>query len=618
MDTALFASCVSLLGFALATTLIGRHVVRGGPYRSAKRALFGASALYAFVALSNVLEHAGITDMLDPVEDALEIVFLLVFLFFVHCWQSERALTDVRTQSAWLAATFNAIGAGVLTTLADGRVYTLNPEMARLLGKPEGELLRQPIDAVLALEFADARSGPIANPVRRAIETGRTVTVVEGSQIIVPFGTPIPISGSVSPMLDENAVVRGAVAVLRDESLHTRMKEQLVHARKMDALGQLAGGIAHDFNNMLGGILGAADLLVERVAQPPHADDARLVGIIIEAAENAAALTSKLLTFGRKARLTVAPFEVNELVKQTLDIADRAIDKRVRIERVFASEPLVVSGDASQIKSAVLNLLLNARDALRDDGLITVTVRLEALEPEWCETSPFAVAPGAYARISIRDDGTGIAPSVLSRIFEPFFTTKAEGKGTGLGLASVFGAVETHHGAITVYSELGTGTVFDVYLPLSDLGASTVLPPTVAASAPCTGGVLVVDDESVIRATVELMLANSGYTIFVADTGARALELARANRDAIDVLLLDVVMPDVSGFALAETLREILPDVPIVFASGFVRNNERGPAGARFIDKPFRRARLIEVLREAVEHGGARKSTESSAPLPTS
>jgi two-component system cell cycle sensor histidine kinase/response regulator CckA len=597
VDVALVASVVTFGCTASAAVLAARRPRRGDSFARARRALLGASLVCSAVAVSNVLEHAGITEALDPLEDGLEIIFLLGFFFFIHAFEAERALAKVREQSAWQRATFSAIGAGVLTTDAGGRVRTANPEMGRLLGRDEADLILRSIEDVLSIVPADERGAPLANPVVRALESGEGIAVPQGACLAKEGRDRIPVSGTVSPMLDGDGLVRGAVAVLRDETESTRLKEQLLHARKMDALGQLAGGIAHDFNNMLGGILGAADLLAEDVV--PKSKAARYVEIIIQAAENAADLTAKLLAFGRKARLEFTELDVRELVLGTVALAERSMTSGVHIALEIAPESLFIVGDQAQLKSALLNLLLNARDALDCEGLISVTVRLEHLDREWCETSPFAIEAGPYVMISVRDTGTGMTQAVQSRIFEPFFTTKPEGKGTGLGLAAVFGAVESHHGAVTVYSEVGRGTVFHVYLPLAEGHGEAVVREEAPARV-CEGGVLVVDDEAVVRATVELMLATSGFTLFAASNGARAVELFEAHKDAIDVVLMDVVMPDANGFEIAGRLRAIRPDVAIVFASGFVREVPRDVKVTHFIDKPFRRARLVEVLCDAV------------------
>ncbi len=393
--------------------------------------------------------------------------------------------------------------------------------------------------------------------------------------------------------------VAAFIEITERKKLELRQKQieaDLAQSRKMDAIGQLAGGIAHDFNNMLAGILGAADLLDFRETLD---DDARQqVHTIIRAAERAAELTSKLLAFSRRTALQLAPIDVGNVLADAITLLSRTVDRKCVIELHRQAKLAVVNADASLLQNAFINLGVNAAHAMPGGGTLTFTVTDVTLDQAYCSNSRFDLKPGPHVEIEIRDTGCGIPPENLARIFEPFFTTKEQGRGTGLGLAAVYGAIQDMHGAISVYSEVGTGTVFHLCLPLSDQVAVQQEPQLEPVRG--NGTILIVDDEEFVRVTAQSMLEQLGYQTMTADNGAVAVELLAQNPGCIALVILDMIMPVMSGREAFARLRQLEPNLPIVISSGFSKDEElqqlRQQGLSGFIRKPYRMSALSSLL----------------------
>jgi signal transduction histidine kinase/ActR/RegA family two-component response regulator len=368
-----------------------------------------------------------------------------------------------------------------------------------------------------------------------------------------------------------------------------RKEEELKHSQKMEAIGQLAGGIAHDFNNMLAGIMNSAELLAESMP----ADDPRIkmVQLIVRASQRAGELTSKLLSFSRRGKLVSTPFSVHRAIQETLMLAQRSFDPRITIrQELMAGEPMVV-GDPSEMENALLNLCLNARDAMPGGGILTVRTEVREREgaPMLC--------------IQVADTGTGIPAAVQEHIFEPYFTTKPQGKGTGMGLAAVYGIVQAHHGFLDLESALGQGTTFRIHLPL-DFGVAPIEPASHAPVAAGNGTVLVVDDEELVRTTASLLLQSAGYEVILAGSGEEGLRLYQLHRGRIRLVLLDLIMPGSSGRDTFLRLRAMDPSARVLFNSGFVAESgipdlvAAGSCG--FLRKPYSRGALLEAVVKAL------------------
>ena len=380
-------------------------------------------------------------------------------------------------------------------------------------------------------------------------------------------------------------------------------EEALRQAQKMEAMGRLAAGVAHDFNNMLTVILGYASIL--QSGDPPlDADSTASLRQVEQAGERAAALTRQLLAYSRKQVIQRRPLALNDLVAQTVGMLRRVIGEHITLEMQLAPALPLILADAGNIDQIVMNLALNARDAMPDGGQLTISTAAVEIDAASCARHPDA-RPGAHVALTVRDSGHGMDAATLSRIFDPFFTTKEPGKGTGMGMATVHGVVKQHHGWIEVQSAPGRGTVFRVLLPVSEaLVAEPRLEPTGPAAPAADAGsrtILVVEDEEMVREFIVQALSSLGYRILPAANGHEALEVWATRRDDIDLLLTDMVMPgSISGRQLAQTLFGEKPGLKIIFTSGYSPES-LGPefeqeTAHEFLAKPFHTDRLAAAI----------------------
>jgi len=428
----------------------------------------------------------------------------------------------------------------------------------------------------------------------------------------LPDGRTIWLSTSKIPLQDEDGNVIGILGSWEDITERRALEEQLRHSQKMEAVGQLAGGIAHDFNNLLTVILGYSDLLMSSVSADALARDC--VSEIRLAGERAAALTRQLLAFSRKQMLEPKIVDINEIVSASERMLRRLIAANIRITTVL--EPLVsrVRVDSGQFEQVVLNLSINARDAMPHGGELTITTRNVALDEAFCRTQRGA-KPGEYIAFSVRDNGCGMTPEVKARIFEPFFTTKAPGKGTGLGLATVYGIVEQSSGFITVESEPGAGAEFTVYLPAVDVAESIVEMKEHDAALRGNETIMLVEDEECVRKLTKSVLESQGYTLLEASNGLEALQTTESYSYPIHLLITDVVMPEVGGRELARRMRDRRPLMKVLFVSGYsdqvVTTDDETNESITFLQKPFSPLTLLRKLRSILD---ARPNLSSGSP----
>lgn len=392
--------------------------------------------------------------------------------------------------------------------------------------------------------------------------------------------------------------------VLQDTTDLHLLDERLQQAQRMDAIGQLTGGMAHDFNNLLGIVIANLDLL--RLDSPLDATQQELVDEAIGASMRGADLTRRLLAFARRQQLQPERIEVNELVASTVTLLTRTLGERIPIRKHLADGVWPIMVDPAQLESALVNLATNARDAMPRGGELTVATGNRVLDAEYAAGQSELVA-GEYVMIEVSDTGTGIPPDVMARVFEPFFTTKDPGKGTGLGLAMVFGFAKQSGGHINVYSEVGKGTTFRLYLPRDSSGEVAAVRAEVAPAA--TGGnetILVVEDNEGIRRVVRRQLLRLGYRVVETDNAASALEFLAT--EPIVLLFTDVVMPgDMDGVELALAAMERWPALKVILTSGFPESRLNGNgdpiAGLRLLSKPYRGEDLARALREVLDSG---------------
>ncbi len=396
------------------------------------------------------------------------------------------------------------------------------------------------------------------------------------------------------------------LAATRDIEERVRLEEKLRQSEKLQAVGQLAGGVAHDFNNMLAVVLGCADLARRAVPAGSEAHD--LLGQVHEAGERAAHLTRQLLLFSRKHQVRPVVFDLNEAVAELERLLRRLLSADVQLVTRLAAAPVPVRADRGQVELALVNLAVNARDAMPEGGRLEIATAAVTLDAAQVGGRP-GVRPGRFVALSVRDTGHGMDAATRARIFEPFFTTKEVGKGTGLGLATVYGIVEQSGGFIEVDSQPGQGATFRVYLPAAEAAPAATATAPPAAWPRGTETVLVVEDEPEVRALARRILELSGYTVLEAGNGREALALARGLAAPLPLLLTDVVMPEMGGPELARALGELWPGLKVLFMSGY----SEGPLGSRFLagpaapllKKPFSPAQLAGAVRALLDGAGA-------------
>ena len=398
--------------------------------------------------------------------------------------------------------------------------------------------------------------------------------------------------------------VRGALAFAASQARSRSLEAQLAMSQRMEAVGRLAGGVAHDFNNILTAISGYADLLLADLPESDHRR--RDVEEILQAAQRAATLTRQLLAFSRRQVLQPKVIDLNALVRNIEKMLRRLIGEDILFATVLHPRLGNVRADPGQLEQVIVNLAVNSRDAMPDGGRLTIETRNVELDDSYTSDRP-TVKPGPYVLLSVSDTGVGMDHETKSRIFEPFFTTKVRGKGTGLGLATVYGIVQQTGGHILPYSEPGKGTTMRVYLPRVDEPADPIERPgdTTPEELRGTETVLLVEDETPVRAVTRQLLERNGYAVLEAADGASALALVDGNDGPrVDLLLTDVIMPGMSGRDLAMQLGGRRPDLRVVYMSGYtddavVRHGMLEP-GLAYVEKPFRPQALLRKIREAL------------------
>jgi len=395
-------------------------------------------------------------------------------------------------------------------------------------------------------------------------------------------------------------------AVWRDITARKQLEADLRHAQKMEAVGKLAGGVAHDFNNLLVAILGHSELLEEALAH--DAELAQNAAEIRRAGERAASLVSQLLAFSRKQVLEPRVVDVVPLLGNLARMLGRLVDENIQLITDLPDAPLCVRADPGQLEQAVVNLVTNARDAMPDGGRLVLSASARQLTVP--DDAHVDLVPGNYVVISVADDGVGIPPELQERVFDPFFTTKVQGKGTGLGLATVYGVIKQSGGDVTVHSQVGNGACFEVFLPLTRQDAVTAV-QTIEATV-VTGGnetILLVEDDEAASALMARILRLAGYQVLQASDGQEALEMIdRGEVPELELLLTDVVMPRMGGLQLARALRERRPELPVLLATGYAEDRAiRERRGIDYDDlllKPFPPQELRARVRALLNGSG--------------
>jgi PAS domain S-box-containing protein len=502
-----------------------------------------------------------------------------------------RAEEETRLVARQWQATFDAISDGVCLLDRHGQIQRCNLAMERLVAQSGTQLAGQTYSGLFP-EWSGKCEG---DPFQRMLASRRreTTEVARGERWLHITADPI---------VDETQALMGAVYLLSDVTDRKRLEEQLRQAQKIQAIGQLAGGVAHDFNNLLTAILGNVSLLLEEESLKPAT--AGLVKTIERAGLRAAELTRQLLGFARQNLLWLKPLHLETAIGEMVAMLRCTIDPRILVEVQCEPDLWLVRADANQINQVLLNLCLNARDAMPEGGRLLLETRNVEVDSDFARQH-LESRTGAFVRLRVQDTGHGIPPAIQSRIFEPFFTTKEPGQGTGLGLAMVFGIVKQHQGWIECVSAVTQGAAFDVYLPRcgTEEGPSLTPAPPSARHAG-SGTILVVDDEGMVRDLCRLILQRAGYEVLEAADGHRAVTLYQQEQARIDLVLLDLTMPHLSGRDTLRQIRELNPAVRVLIASGY-STEDTNPAGLEgvvgIIPKPYRQADLLQRVRAALE-----------------
>ena len=429
-------------------------------------------------------------------------------------------------------------------------------------------------------------------------------------------GHLINVSLSISPIRDANNVIVGASKIARDITERMQLERQLHQSQKMEAIGQLTGGIAHDFNNLLGIVLGNLDLLERMI--PGDEKALKRVQTAQKAAARGAELTRRMLQFSSKEELSPTAIKLEVSIHNVIELAGRALGPEISIATHFDRSIPAVFADAAGLESALLNLIVNARDAMPKGGNLTINTNLRNLEESYPPVQTGELKPRAYACITVTDTGHGMSQETLDRALEPFFTTKQRDKGTGLGLAMVYGFAKQSGGTVRLYSELGFGTSVSLYLPFADASSQPSLKPArvIPSVKPgCT--VLVVDDETDLLEIACIYLSEMGYTVLQAENGSRALE-AVARTPNIDLMITDVIMPGgMNGMELAQKVRQLSPGTKVIFSSGFPADALAERSGTAIdgplLHKPYQRDEFAAIIHGAINETVAYRGNASSS-----
>jgi PAS domain S-box-containing protein len=506
--------------------------------------------------------------------------------------ERRRAEEDLRQTTAYVQSLISAAPVALVVLDGELAVRVWNPAAEALFGWMAREIAGQPLPMIQSEAGAH---------LRETLEEALSGVRQAGVEIAARRrdGAMLELILSTAPLADTPG---GLLAFFTDVTQQKLLEAQYRQSQKMEAIGQLAGGVAHDFNNLLQVIVGYNEMHLDAMS----ASDSRRADLleIQAAAARAIELTRQLLAFSRRQVLQPKDLNPNQLIANILKMLRRIIGEHIRLDFVQGHALGTIHADPTQVEQILLNLCINARDAMPGGGLIVIETQNVTINGIYTALHPW-VPEGRYVLITVTDTGVGMPPEVQSRIFDPFFTTKEEGKGTGLGLATTYGIVKQHNGFIHVYSEVGKGTAFKIYLPITDRKASEIGALIETPVAVGTETILVAEDQQSVRALARQILCGAGYTVIEATDGEEALEVYRENADKVGLVLLDVIMPKLYGRAVYEQIRIINPSVRVLFCSGYSANGVHtdfiASEQAMLIQKPYHPKDLLRAVRQALD-----------------
>ncbi|MGY4308997.1 signal transduction histidine kinase [Bradyrhizobium sp. USDA 4369] len=518
------------------------------------------------------------------------------------------AYDELRRSSAILESTFNSMAEGVLVVDPDGTIVLSNPAIDDFLATRAGKTFAEIV--VENRFFASDGTTPIPTddlPIATAL---RGLSFDRREMVVKPADgraqARLMVSGR--PLRNSAGTISGAVLVYHDVTEVHETERLLQQAQKLDAIGKLTGGVAHDFNNMLTIITGSIEVLIDTVQDRPAA--AELAALISRAADRCTELIRHLLAFARKQPLRPRDIDVNATVQDIAKLLRPTLGEQIEVKAILAEEELIAHVDSAQLANSLVNMAINARDAMQDGGKLLLETQSAALDAAYAAANP-GVVPGRYIMVAVSDTGSGMPQEVQNRAFEPFFTTKEAGKGSGLGLSMVYGFAKQSGGHVKIYSEEHRGTTIRLYLPPARAALQIAAEPDTELP---TGHetILVVEDDPLVRSFVLAQLQGLGYTTLSAARGREALAIVDGDQP-FELLFTDVIMPGgVSGRQLAEAVQAKRPSVRVLYTSGYTDNAilEHGQllSEALLLTKPYRRAELAQMVRRAL-------SPASPAPL---
>ncbi len=514
----------------------------------------------------------------------------------------------VQQMERWLATTLRSIGDAVISVGADGRINYFNHQAERLTGWMRGEALGMDYREVLIFIHEEAGMPPPPHPVAEAMASGLVFQLAPQTELVMKTGDKVPVDDSAAATRDEKGAINGVILVLRDRSQQRRheqerrkIEEKMQEAQRLESLGVLAGGIAHDFNNLLGAMMMNAEMIGHRL--PKNAPELEGLADIQLAGKRAAELCQQMLAYAGQGKYLETVFDLSAMVQDTLSLLRMVISKKAELRLALDPALPPLKGDASQIRQVIMNLVINASDALGEgSGSIAVETRRTTAERATLNDAVVGkdLPGGEYLLLEVRDTGCGMSGETQARIFDPFFTTKFTGR--GLGLAAVLGIVRSHHGALLLDSTPDLGATFRVLLPIAaEPAADTEPAPENIEEWKSHGTILVVDDEAPIRTAATRVLEHFGFTVLLAGDGVEALEILARAPVEIRLVITDLTMPRLSGLEMATEAARLYPDLPVLVMSGYstdITEDRFQKLPIRgFLHKPFTMALLEKAVR---------------------
>ena len=485
------------------------------------------------------------------------------------------------------------LGEGICLIDTKGIFRFVNPMMMDIFGEEKDLVNKSIFDFIQEKDHTSFAFNTIFNKTDKIKRFNMTIITAVGEKKILSVVSSYHSSGDFTD--NTNLYIFSDITKLIEE------QDAMIHSSKMDAIGQLAGGIAHDFNNMLTGIIGSAQVL-NQLLREENSDCLTFVDLITQTAERAADLTSKLLAFSRKGSIEWSVVNINDVLNDTKVILSRSLNKRTEISLTLNAESVTVLGDYTQLQNVFMNLGINSSHAMPEGGMIRFSTENIYLDTEFCNNSMFDINPGEFLKISVADTGVGIDEKNINKVFEPFFTTKDKNKGTGLGLAAVYGTVQEHQGAISISSKVNVGTEITIFIPSSVENETKEV--NIGEEVHGEGGILVVDDEEVILTTLRIMLEDLGYDVFDSKSASEAINIFKLMKSRIDLVILDLVMPEMSGAEVFMELKKIDPNTRILITSGNIETEDselliKKEADA-YLTKPYKKDQLSKVIADVL------------------